>query len=274
MTYADRALGKYHAVRMLMSMIAWFDNWRELWSCYRNGTELPPLRFRRGFVLNHRPEDQSLVQFHEIFRDKNYRRCITEPDRGTIVDIGANIGTVTLDWTTRISSIRIHAYEPHPATFAVLRANIEMNHLTRRVTTYREAVGGHTGTLALRGGGSSIETSAYGSGAAVGAFDEVSVPMVSLDAVIERCIGDGLIALVKIDAEGAEAEILEGARPKTLQEIWQFVIEYHESLCADALARCIRVLTPAGFRCLTRPVSSDQGLLYARREEGSRRRAV
>ena len=70
------------------------------------------------------------------------------------------------------------------------------------------------------------------------------------DQVVERRIGDGPVALTKIDAEGAEADILDGrASGKTLQRISQFVIEYHDNLCPDALARCQRVLASAGFGC-------------------------
>ncbi|HEV7987745.1 MAG TPA: hypothetical protein VGP23_04590, partial [Candidatus Binataceae bacterium] len=98
MTAAESVLGKYRALRTLASIVAWFDNWDEIWRCYRRGAELPPLRFRRGFILRHRPEDQVLLQFYEVFRDKNYRRYIAEHRRRTIVDIGANIGVVTLDW--------------------------------------------------------------------------------------------------------------------------------------------------------------------------------
>jgi FkbM family methyltransferase len=265
-TVTESILGRYFAVRTLASMIAWFDNWGEVWRCYRHGTDLPPLRFKRGFVLRHRPEDQALLQFYEVFRDKDYRRYITEPRRGTLVDIGANIGTVTLDFMTRFPEIRVHAYEPHPATFAMLRANIESNGLAARVVTYPEAVGGRSGVLALHAGGPSMQTTAYGAGAAARAREEFRVPMVALDTVIERCVADGPIALVKIDAEGAEAEILEGAHPQALKEIPQFVIEYHDGLCPDALSRCERALAGADFRCTTRPARPGQGLLYARRK--------
>jgi FkbM family methyltransferase len=263
MTAAESVRGKYYALRTFASMIAWFDNWGDVWRHYRRGAELPPLRFRRGFDLRHRPEDQVLLQFYEVFRDHNYRRHITEPHRGTIVDIGANIGVVTLDWMTRLPEVRVHAYEPHPATFAMLRANIEANGFEPRVVAYPEAVGGHTGLVALRAGGPSMQTTAYGAGTTDRALEEFSVPMVSLDTVIERCIGDDPIALVKIDSEGAEAEILEGAHPETLKKIRQFVIEYHDNLCPDALARCERVLTSAGFRCTASRPRPDQGLLYA-----------
>jgi FkbM family methyltransferase len=262
-TATESVLGRYFALRTLASMIAWFDNWGEVWRCYRQGAELPPLRFRRGFVLRHRPEDQALLQFYEVFRDKDYRRYITEPRNGAIVDIGANIGAVTLDFMTRFLEIRVHAYEPHPATFAMLRANIESNGLAPRIVTYPEAVGGRAGVIALHAGGPSMQTTGYGARAATRAREEFSVPMVALDTVIERCIADGPIALVKIDAEGAEAEILEGAHLRTLNEIPQFVIEYHDRLCPDALSRCERALAGADFRCATRQARPGQGLLYA-----------
>lgn len=263
MTAAESVLGKYYALRTLVTMIVRFENWGEVWRCYRQGAELPPLRFRRGFVLHHRPEDQALLQCYEVFRDKSYRRYITEPHCGTMVDIGANIGVVTLDWMTRLLKIRVHAYEPHHTTVAMLRANIEANGLASGITIYPEAVGGCAGMMALRAGGLSMQTTAYGVCATARALEEFSVPMVALDKVVERCIGEGPIALAKIDAEGAEAEILEGARLETLQEIRQFVIEYHDNLCPDALARCQRVLIGAGFRCATRPATVVQGLLYA-----------
>jgi len=265
-TAVESILGRYLALRTLASMTAWFDNWREVWSCYRRGTELPPLRFRRGFVLRHRPEDQALLQFYEVFRDKSYRRHITVPPRGTIVDIGANIGAVTLDFMTRLLDVRVHAYEPHPATIAMLRTNIESNGLSPRIITYPEAVGGRSGVVTLRAGGPSMHTSLYGVGAVARALEEFTVPIITLDTVIERSAVDGPIALVKIDAEGAEAEILEGARPQSLREIRQLVIEYHDNLCPEALARCERVLAGADFRCTSRPALPHQGLLYAWRD--------
>lgn len=72
------------------------------------------------------------------------------------------------------------------------------------------------------------------------ATGEFTASTVSLDDVIEGCAQDGPVGLVKIDAEGAEADILEGARPWTLKAIGQFVIEYHEALCEHSLRACTR----------------------------------
>ena len=61
------------------------------------------------------------------------------------------------------------------------------------------------------------------------------------------------LELVKIDTEGAEADILEGARPQTLKAIRQFVIEYHDALCSDELCSMRARIGNAGFHCIARP---------------------
>jgi FkbM family methyltransferase len=278
----------YQAVRTLTSIVAQMDNWREVWPCYRargNTDGLPTLHFRHGLAIRHRPVDRMHGQFAEVFLFKAYRKFIKEPRHGVMVDIGANIGVVSLDWASRLPHVRIHAYEPHPTTFAVLSENVAANHLEPLITIRQEAVGRQAGTLTLRSmAESSTLTTAYENSknerptgsARVCSFcpeagqwwgtvaDEFTVSTVSLDEVIKRCAADGPVRLVKIDTEGAEADILEGARRETLGAIEQFVLEYHDIFCPDALARCERVLTDAGFKYVVRPLAPGLGMLYAR----------
>ncbi len=265
MTITQWGLAKYGAARTLTSTVIQLKNWRELWPrLRRNGvtTEFPTLRFRRGLILRYRPEDVALAQYVEVFRHKIYRQLIHEPRHGAMVDIGANIGAVSLDWATRLPHVRIHSYEPHPRTFAMLKDNVAANHLPERVICYQEAVGRTAGRLTFHTTDISVLTTAYTDHANI-ATGEFTASTVSLEEVIERCAHDGPVGLVKIDTEGAEADILEGARPQTLRSIRQFVIEYHDMLCEHALARCERVLGDAGFHCITRPVAPQLGLLYA-----------
>jgi FkbM family methyltransferase len=278
MTAAEWSSGKYYALKMLVSMIAWFDNWREVWDCYRSGTTLPPLQLRHGFTLQHRPEDMALAQVAEVVRGQSYRRLVKESASGIIIDIGANIGVTALDWATRLPAVHVHAYEPHPATFALLAANVAANHLAHQIETHQEAVGHHSGTLRLRTGAASVLTTAYEAGATNGYLGagELAVPMVSLNEVIARCAGREPIALLKIDAEGAEADILEGATSTTLGEVLQIVLEYHDDMVPGALERCRRLLTKTGFECVTHPDHSRAGLglLYCQRIRDARNRAL
>jgi hypothetical protein len=134
------------------------------------------------------------------------------------------------------------------------------------MTIRQQAVGRQAGTLTLRSMAErSTLTTAYENSRDETA-DEFTVSTVSLGEVIERCAADGPVRLVKIDTEGAEADILEGARRETLGAIEQFVLEYHDIFCPDALVRCEQVLTDAGFKYVVRPLAPGVGILYARNQ--------
>lgn len=60
----------------------------------------------------------------------------------TAIDIGANIGTVSITIANIFPQVRFVAYEPSPQNFAFLKANVEMNNLTNRVTAVNKAVTG------------------------------------------------------------------------------------------------------------------------------------
>ena len=220
---------------------------------------------RRGFTLHHRLKDLVLLQIAEVLAGRCYRRCMDEPHSGTVVDIGANIGVVALDWAMRLRGVYVHAYEPHPDTYAVLAANVEKNWLSRRITAYCEAVGRYNGTTVLRNSTVSVNNTAYGAGWAGDAHDEFTVPTISFDEVVSRC--DAPVELVKIDADGAEADILESASAATLARVRRFVFEYHDAFVSGSLARCARVLASAGFHYIVRsdPSRAGLGVLYASR---------
>lgn len=253
-------------IRALLSALRWFRNWPTVWWYRARAWELPPLRLRRGFTLHHRWEDLALLQIAEVLGGKGYRRYMNEPCSGTIVDIGANIGVATLDWVTRLARVHVQAYEPHPETYQVLSENIAENGVSPRVTAYQEAVGRCGGAVKMRASAVSVNTTSYGTGWADDAGEEFLAPMISFDEVVARC-ADGPIELVKIDAEGAEADILEGASAAALARVQRFVLEYHDSFVPGSLTRCERVLKSAGFHCFARhdPWREGLGVLHAAR---------
>jgi hypothetical protein len=105
--------------------------------------------------------------------------------------------------------------------------------------------------------------SAYRQDANSHGSEEARVTTVSLDDVVARCTEGEAIRLLKIDAEGAEGEILEGASSSTLSRIDQMVVEYHDSLVPQVRERCCAVLERAGFQYVARAITPDSGLLYA-----------
>jgi FkbM family methyltransferase len=253
-------MAKLWALRALWRMFRHLQNWRDVWAAYRTSQRLPPLRFRRGFVLHHGPGDDPVLLLHTVFARSEYGALASRRSR-YFVDIGANIGSVTLDLVWRDGNLKVDAYEPNPQTCETLIRNVRENGLESRVRVFRDAVTNQDGTVLLWSGDSSVLSSVSAS-AAVGGVS-VSVPTVSLDHAIRRT-GAGQITL-KIDAEGAEVEMLESAAEATLAAIDDVALEYHDSIVPDARARCIAVLIRAGFVCRTMPFSRDQGILIARR---------
>lgn len=255
------ARGKLHAARTLGMMTRHLRNWSDVWSAYRSGGTLPSLEFRSGFVLHHRPQDDPIMLMHEVFGGRHYRRHIPGRADGAVVDIGANIGMVSLDWATRSRGIVLHAYEPNPDTAGTLRRNVHDSGCDGRVFVHQEAVGAACGQTRMWIGGPSVLSSTH-SARSTGTH-EVMVSMIDLNRVCDRI--DGHVFLLKIDAEGAEADILEAASDRTLQRIGHVALEYHDPLMPGALERCRARLTAAGFTLTIRPAPDEprQGMLYA-----------
>lgn len=253
---------KFRAARTLARMIRWLSNWREVWSNYRAGRPMPPLQFRSGLTLHHGPHDSPIALLHEVFGERQYRRHLSSPVAGVMIDLGANVGAVALDWANRSPALRVHAYEPNPATNTVLRQNIEANGFAGRITVFDEAVGREPGELRLWTNMNSMTATGYSDAPPAGDAVAVRVPLIDLNEVVRRADG-GPVSLLKIDTEGAEADTLEGASLSTLQAIRQVILEYHVGLCPEAAARCRKTLEQAGFNCLVRPTNASHGLMYA-----------
>lgn len=251
------AIRRLHNLALLALYVR---NWTQVYRA-RRSLPGPPLQFRNGTKLRGGSGDDPLQCFLTVFGDQWYHRHITEHDGGVYVDIGANIGMVSLDWATRLTNISIEAYEPDPRTFAMLQENIFSNCLQQRVAIYNEAVGRTAGTTVMMRGDRSLATSSVMEVA--GAVKEkFACKTVGLDQLVNRCGAGAPITLIKVNAEGAEADIVEGASSATLDKISQFAIQYHSP---NLLEQCSHRLETAGFSCVVVPAGPETGLLYATR---------
>ena len=230
--------------RLRALVVEHLSNSHDVWRAYRGGDVVPPLRFRNGLVLLHGPGDAPLFLFFEIFANGCYRRHFDGPAPDeTIVDIGANIGAFTLDCAARFPSARIDAYEPDPRAFDMLTKNVTANRLEDRVRVYAEAVGRAPGVLSLtRGDGSIVATGYPRASETTTGF--VDCRMVDLRTVLDRA--RGLVGVVKVDVEGAEADIIEGGG-QAIRSAAQFVGECHEDRVPDVVARCRSAFDAARF---------------------------
>jgi FkbM family methyltransferase len=147
------------------------------------------------------------------------------------LDVGANVGAYALlmgQWVG--PGGRVFAFEPAPDAYDGLRRHVELNRLGEIVAPVRAAVAAASGRAALLADGiagtNRLSTSADPSAA--------TVETVSLD---EFCARERIApSLIKIDVEGAELEVLRGAR-ETLRRVGSglaLFVEMHPTLWREA----------------------------------------
>ena len=142
---------------------------------------------------------------------------------GTLIDVGANIGLVTIPVLDRTQA-QAFAFEPEPRNHARLRANVRRHALQSRVQSYQLALAAEAGLV-------SLALCEHNSGDHRLAFDSsvrdrtlVTVEANTLDDVLGGRAPQTPVVM-KVDTQGAEARVLRGAQ-RTLQFVDYLVIEY------------------------------------------------
>ena len=180
-------------------------------------------------------------QWHDIFVDGalEYRADSAAP---RILDCGGNVGLASLFFKRRFPSARITAYEPDPALFQILRANLNANG-AKDVETVHAALWTSNGRLTFQAEGS--DSGMIGSLPGAVAGTSVEVPSLRLRDLIAN--DASRIDLLKLDIEGAEDAVLADCEP-VLDRIGAIVMDLHEFDPSDRQApRVLERLARNGF---------------------------
>ncbi len=129
-----------------------------------------------------------------------------------LIDVGASTGCFTL-LAAHHPGLTVWSFEPVGLTVQVLRANVALNNLGGRVRTFGKAISNYQGmgilhTVKADGGkGVSIVD---GKPAFHKVTEQSRVNVTTIDAICKR--HKIVPTLIKIDTEGSEKMVLEGAR--------------------------------------------------------------
>jgi FkbM family methyltransferase len=197
-----------------------------------------------------------LLILKETVADDSYRlRELDGTGPEAIVDVGAGIGDFALWAAWRFREATVFAFEPNPASFALLEENIRANGVTN-VVAHPLAVGLQDAYV-LRNSNAGPRGSALESTTAAA----ISVPAARLDTVVqfER------VDLLKIDCEGLELDVLESARG-LLPHVRRVAIEYHRHLVRESDRLCLELLAAHGFvtSIVEDPYDKAIGYIYGR----------
>jgi FkbM family methyltransferase len=151
---------------------------------------------------------QNIYTGLQEFSDMAYVLHVSR-DTDLFIDVGANVGSYTI-LACRAAGAAGFAFEPIPGTFARLQENIRLNHLEDKVACLNVGIGSSPGTIKFTGGLDTMNHALAHSESDSGA---VEVQIITLDGILK----DREPSLIKIDVEGYETPVLEGA-PETLKK--------------------------------------------------------
>lgn len=157
----------------------------------------------------------------KIEADKNYyeaeflsalNQLISQ--EGAVVDIGANIGNHTV-YFAKSANRKVIAFEPEPLNHLCLLANIALNDIAPQVHAHEIALGKDNGsiTLTMAIDGNHGSFTRLVSGTSTDRPPEIcnALRTEKLDSVLQEHHREEAIALLKIDVEGMELDVLKGS---------------------------------------------------------------
>lgn len=137
------------------------------------------------------------------------------------IDIGAHIGTSSIHLLRLFPEIKVISIEPDPSTYRLLEKNIRLNNLESQIQTINAAVAKTNGEGKLF-----IDRGNSGGNSLLGSGSSISIKLLTLESIFSKyklteC------ALLKLDCEGAENEILMSTPPALLKRIKTIIMETH-----------------------------------------------
>jgi FkbM family methyltransferase len=163
-------------------------------------------------------------------RDAAFRAFLARlPADGLVLDVGANVGVMTVGLSRHVDRGRVHSFEPNPACFGAAERLVKRLGLTNvalhnwalgRLATEVDMVMPVANAVRMHGL-SRVATSAGPGG------DHFRTAVRVLDAMDELFTTEARVTGMKIDVEDSESEVIEGAqrllaqhRPLVYCELW------------------------------------------------------
>jgi FkbM family methyltransferase len=221
----------------------------------------PFVRSRYGVSLKANWSDRTFNFCHFGLYGRTLSDLLEGQDKPFVfLDIGANQGLYALIASQNPHCRRAIAFEPVPATFALLEANIAANGLGKTAQAVNRAIAAEAGTTMIRipaahsGAASMAQTNAVSG-------EEIAIQTIGQEGM-DALIPDGREPiLVKIDVEGFEPVVVaELMKSRHLDRISMLFYEMDEKW-VDPLA-IERRLREVGFRTFRKVRTSEHATHY------------
>ena len=207
---------------------------------YKKGTISPLLYFSRYLNFENSNSPSSTNEWGQFEEMLNYENQI-------VIDVGAAIGATVRLFSKKAK--RVYAFEPQSTNFKHLETVIKLEKLDNAILI-NSAVSDKVGTATFYNREShGIHSLGMHNKGSIGVRTEVEVT--TLDNFCQKNLSSQEIALLKIDVEGFESDVLKGAIALlTDKKIKAVIFEYSPALtitCGKQENDVFQLLTTYGF---------------------------
>ncbi len=170
-----------------------------------------------------------ILNFEDYDKEDEYMLSKIFHNEDIIFDIGANIGWYSLNLARLFPQAKIYSFEPIPETYILLEKNIKRNN-TKNIKTYNFGFSNKIGTFEFYytqfGSPIASEKNIFD----LKNYNMVNVHLKKIDNFIDE-VNFSKIDCIKCDAEGAELEILQGAKNTVEKFLPVLLLEIVENWC-------------------------------------------
>jgi FkbM family methyltransferase len=169
-----------------------------------------------------------------------------------VIDVGAFVGDSAIYFALK-GAKRVIAVEPHPGAFAEMLENIELNNLRNIIIPVNAGLASKSGMVCLEKSFDNSDTLSiyHGLGDCINA-----VPAVTLGELISRFGVDPDNAVLKMDCEGCEYDVILNDY-EHIQMFKELIFEYHTDVFNKPVDDLLNMLS-RDFRCVV--IKSDKNL--------------
>ena len=191
------------------------------------------LRFRNlDHPIHVRPGTPDIATVVNNIVRKEYGAFAPATNPAFMIDAGAYIGDSSAYFASKYQTLKIVALEPDASNYTMARRNLAA--YGERIVLLNKALGSAPGTVKISGAHDGAALGQTGT-----AVEATTVPE------IMRFMGQRHIDILKMDIEGAEADVLDQTADSWLDRVGLLIIELHGPLIAQ---KVMATLNRNGFQ--------------------------
>lgn len=194
-----------------------------------------------GLCLNleGRYENSTLLLVEEFIKNK-----MPSAKDKTALDIGANIGNHSIFFANNFKNV--YAFEPNPVTYEVLKINCNFVAKHKNIMPVNFGLSDKEGSLPFYISPNNIGGSQIIDANNESIQDAIQINVKTLDQLNE--LKGVSVALIKIDVEGHELNVLKGAKNTILKNMPAVLFEQSASEIIDGGSSAIKYLEELGYK--------------------------